>query len=233
MVLSAWLPDGRYLPWGPIGPLTIRGWGGMWFWDPVRIFGCAVASRYCALLRRREEKREALRIGPYCFDPHLLAIADRTFLVRFPASTPLCTPLLRPTLCIFLLAILVVHWAENPPAVRMARPAVAQGGFLRGGRAKERSSLNNLFLTTACATVFRRNALTRLRLEAVTERRISVGAPFLFDLRARVRVRCGRISIWAVARMGSLAISWVSAQRLSGRFPVRADLLAASSRWKG
>ena len=67
---------------------------------------------------------------------------------------------------------------RQPSLYAWRAPALKQGGLVRADFARRRAVvLNNLLLTTACATVFV-GTLYPLALEVLTGEKISVGAPF-------------------------------------------------------
>ena len=83
-----------------------------------------------------------------------------------------------PTRGVFILVILCALHRRQPGAVRLARASsLKQGGLFAPISREGALVLNNLFLTTACATVFV-GTLYPLALEALTGDKISVGAPF-------------------------------------------------------
>ena len=137
------------------------GWGGWWFWDPVENASLMPWLAGTALLHSAVvmEKRNALKVWTI-----LLAILTfslsliGTFLVRSGVLTSVHAFATDPARGAFILLLLVV----------------AIGGSLT----RESALLfNNLFLATACATVFV-GTLYPLVLEALTGDKISVGAPF-------------------------------------------------------
>ena len=85
-----------------------------------------------------------------------------------------------PTRGIFILAILTFFIGGSLALYAWRAPALKQGGLFAPISREGALVLNNLFLTTACATVLV-GTLYPLALEALTGDKISVGAPF-FDL---------------------------------------------------
>ena len=91
-----------------------------------------------------------------------------------------------PTRGVFILAILVAFIGGGLALFAWRAPLLKQGGLFAPISREGALVLNNLFLTTACATVFV-GTLYPLALEALTGDKISVGAPFFnVDLRAAV-----------------------------------------------
>ena len=157
------------------------GWGGWWFWDPVENASLMPWLAGTALLHSAVvmEKRDALKIWTM-----LLAILTfslsllGTFLVRSGVLTSVHAFATDPTRGVFILAILVPVHRRRAGAVRLARAdACGRAACSRRSSREGALVLNNLFLTTACATVFV-GTLYPLALEALTGDKISVGAPF-------------------------------------------------------
>ncbi|MEA2930089.1 MAG: cytochrome c-type biosis protein CcmF, partial [Hyphomicrobiales bacterium] len=156
------------------------GWGGWWFWDPVENASfmpwlIATALLHSAVVM---EKRNALKIWTI-----LLAILTfslsllGTFLVRSGVLTSVHTFATDPTRGVFILAILVFFIGGGLALYAWRAPALKQGGLFAPISREGALVYNNLFLTSACATVFV-GTLYPLALEALTGDKISVGAPF-------------------------------------------------------
>jgi cytochrome c-type biogenesis protein CcmF len=124
------------------------------------------------------EKRGALKVWTI-----LLAILTfslsliGTFLVRSGVLTSVHAFATDPTRGIFILAILVVFIGGALALFGWRAPLLKQGGLFAPISREGALVFNNLFLTTACATVFV-GTLYPLALEALTGEKISVGAPF-------------------------------------------------------
>jgi cytochrome c-type biogenesis protein CcmF len=124
------------------------------------------------------EKRNALKIWTL-----LLAILAfslsliGTFLVRSGVLTSVHTFANDPARGIFILAILVVFIGGGLTLFAWRAPMLKQGGLFAPISREGALVFNNLFLTTACLTVFV-GTLYPLALEALTGEKISVGAPF-------------------------------------------------------
>jgi cytochrome c-type biogenesis protein CcmF len=124
------------------------------------------------------EKREALKIWTV-----LLAIVTfslsliGTFLVRSGILTSVHTFASDPARGVFILGILVTFIGGAFALYAWRAPLLRQGGLFAPVSREGALLLNNLFLTTACATVFV-GTLYPLALEAFTGEKISVGAPF-------------------------------------------------------
>jgi cytochrome c-type biogenesis protein CcmF len=124
------------------------------------------------------EKRNALKIWTI-----LLAILAfslslvGTFLVRSGVLTSVHTFANDPSRGVFILAILVIFIGGGLALFAWRAPMLKQGGLFAPISREGALVLNNLFLTTACLTVFV-GTLYPLALEATTGTKISVGPPF-------------------------------------------------------
>ncbi|MGH6770800.1 MAG: heme lyase CcmF/NrfE family subunit [Xanthobacteraceae bacterium] len=156
------------------------GWGGWWFWDPVENASfmpwlVATALLHSAVVM---EKRSALKIWTI-----LLAILAfslsliGTFLVRSGVLTSVHAFATDPTRGTFILVLLVIFIGGALALFAWRAPLLKQGGLFAPVSREGALVLNNLFLVTACATVFV-GTLYPLALEAITGEKISVGAPF-------------------------------------------------------
>src|SRR5580700_7732946 len=156
------------------------GWGGWWFWDPVENASfmpwlAATALLHSALVM---EKRDALKVWTI-----LLAILAfslsliGTFLVRSGVLTSVHAFATDPTRGVFILLILCIFIGGSLSLYIWRASALKQGGLFAPISREGALVLNNLFLTTACATVFV-GTLYPLALEVLTGDKISVGAPF-------------------------------------------------------
>jgi cytochrome c-type biogenesis protein CcmF len=156
------------------------GWGGWWFWDPVENASLMPWIAGTALLHSAVvmEKRDALKVWTI-----LLAILAfslsliGTFLVRSGVLTSVHAFASDPLRGIFILAILVAFIGGALALFAWRAPMLKQGGLFAPVSREGALVLNNLFLVTACATVFV-GTLYPLALEAMTGEKISVGAPF-------------------------------------------------------
>ena len=178
--LAAWMFLTVGIAMGSYWAYYELGWGGFWFWDPVENASLMPWLAGTALLHSAVvmEKRNALKIWTL-----LLAIVAfslsliGTFLVRSGVLTSVHTFASDPARGVFILAILVFFIGGALSLFAWRAPLLKQGGLFAPISREGALVMNNLFLTTACLTVFV-GTLYPLALEAITGTKISVGAPF-------------------------------------------------------
>src|SRR6186713_811810 len=178
--LAAWMCLTVGIAMGSYWAYYELGWGGFWFWDPVENASLMPWLAGTALLHSAVvmEKRNALKIWTI-----LLAILTfslsliGTFLVRSGVLTSVHAFATDPTRGVFILAILVLFIGGALALFAWRAPMLKQGGLFAPVSREGALVLNNLFLVTACASVFI-GTLYPLALEALTGDKISVGAPF-------------------------------------------------------
>jgi cytochrome c-type biogenesis protein CcmF len=178
--LAAWMCLTVGVAMGSYWAYYELGWGGFWFWDPVENASLMPWLAGTALLHSAVvmEKRNALKIWTI-----LLAILAfslslvGTFLVRSGVLTSVHTFANDPSRGVFILAILVIFIGGGLALFAWRAPLLKQGGLFAPVSREGALVLNNLFLTTACLTVFV-GTLYPLALEAITGTKISVGPPF-------------------------------------------------------
>jgi cytochrome c-type biogenesis protein CcmF len=178
--LTAWIFLTLGIAMGSYWAYYELGWGGWWFWDPVENASFMPWLATTALLHSAVvmEKRDALKVWTI-----LLAILAfslsliGTFLVRSGVLTSVHTFASDPSRGVFILAILVFFIGGSLALYAWRAPMLKQGGLFAPISREGALVYNNLFLTTACATVFV-GTLYPLALEALTGEKISVGAPF-------------------------------------------------------
>ena len=156
------------------------GWGGWWFWDPVEnaslmpwIAGTALLHSAVVMEKRNALKVWTILLAILAFSLSLLG----TFLVRSGVLTSVHTFASDPSRGVFILAILVLFIGGGLALYAWRAPLLKQGGIFAPISREGALVFNNLFLTSACATVFI-GTLYPLALEALTGDKISVGAPF-------------------------------------------------------
>jgi cytochrome c-type biogenesis protein CcmF len=156
------------------------GWGGWWFWDPVEnaslmpwLAGTALLHSAVVMEKRNALKVWTLLLAILTFSLSLLG----TFLVRSGVLTSVHAFATDPTRGVFILLILCIFIGGSLTLYAWRASSLKQGGLFAPISREGALVLNNLFLTTACATVFV-GTLYPLALEVVTGDKISVGAPF-------------------------------------------------------
>ncbi len=178
--LLAWIFLTLGIAMGSYWAYYTLGWGGWWFWDPVENASLMPWIAGTALLHSAlvMEKRNALRVWTI-----LLAILAfslsliGTFLVRSGVLTSVHAFASDPMRGVFILMILILFIGGGLALFAWRAPLLKQGGLFAPISREGALVLNNLFLVTACTTVFV-GTLYPLALEAVTGDKISVGAPF-------------------------------------------------------
>jgi cytochrome c-type biogenesis protein CcmF len=179
-VLGAWMCLTLGIAGGSYWAYYELGWGGFWFWDPVENASLMPWLAGTALLHSAVvmEKRAALKVWTI-----LLAIVAfslsliGTFLVRSGVLTSVHAFATDPKRGIFILAILVIFIGGALALYAWRAPMLKQGGLFAPISREGALVFNNLFLVSACATVFV-GTLYPLALEALTGDKISVGPPF-------------------------------------------------------
>jgi cytochrome c-type biogenesis protein CcmF len=179
-VLGAWMCLTVGIAGGSYWAYYTLGWGGFWFWDPVENASLMPWLAGTALLHSAVvmEKRGALKVWTI-----LLAILTfslsliGTFLVRSGVLTSVHTFATDPMRGVFILAILIIFIGGALALYGWRAPLLKQGGLFAPISREGALVFNNLFLTTACASVFV-GTLYPLALEALTGAKISVGPPF-------------------------------------------------------
>ena len=178
--LAAWMFLTLGIAMGSYWAYYELGWGGWWFWDPVEnaslmpwIAGTALLHSAVVMEKRNALKVWTILLAILTFSLSLLG----TFLVRSGVLTSVHTFATDPTRGIFILAILIFFIGGSLALYAWRAPMLKQGGLFAPISREGALVFNNLFLTTACATVFV-GTLYPLALEALTGDKISVGPPF-------------------------------------------------------
>jgi cytochrome c-type biogenesis protein CcmF len=209
------------------------GWGGFWFWDPVEnaslmpwLAGTAFVHSVAVM-----EKRDALKVWTIflaivAFSFSLIG----TFLVRSGVLTSVHAFASDPRRGVFILAILALFIMGSFALFAWRAPMLRQGGLFAPVSREGALVLNNLLLTTACATVLF-GTVYPLALEQLTGAKITVGAPY-FNL------TCGVLLITAVfAAPFGFSLAWKRGdllgviQRLTVALAVGAVAAIAGAAW--
>ena len=156
------------------------GWGGWWFWDPVEnaslmpwLAGTALLHSLVVMEKRNALKVWTILLSILAFSLSLLG----TFLVRSGVLTSVHAFANDPQRGVFILMILCFFIGGSLSLYVFRASSLKQGGLFAPISREGALVLNNLLLTTACATVFV-GTLYPLALEVMTGDKISVGAPF-------------------------------------------------------
>ncbi len=156
------------------------GWGGFWFWDPVEnasfmpwLAGTALLHSAIVMEKRSALKIWTLLLAILTFSLSLLG----TFLVRSGVLTSVHAFATDPSRGVFILGILMLFIGGSLALFAWRAPSLTQGGLFQPISREGALVLNNLFLTTATATVFI-GTLYPLLVEAISGDKISVGPPF-------------------------------------------------------
>jgi cytochrome c-type biogenesis protein CcmF len=178
--LAAWIFLTGGIAMGSYWAYYELGWGGWWFWDPVEnasflpwLSGTALLHSAIVMEKRSALKIWTLLLAILTFSLSLLG----TFLVRSGVLTSVHAFATDPSRGLFILAILVFFIGGSLTLFALRAASLTQGGLFQPVSREGALVLNNLFLTTATATVLI-GTLYPLLVEAVTGDKISVGAPF-------------------------------------------------------
>jgi cytochrome c-type biogenesis protein CcmF len=219
------------------------GWGGWWFWDPVEnaslmpwLAGTALLHSALVMEKRNALKVWTILLSIVTFSLSLLG----TFLVRSGVLTSVHAFATDPTRGVFILLILCVFIGGSLTLFAVRASVLKQGGLFAPISREGALVLNNLFLTTACATVLV-GTLYPLALEVLTGGKISVGPPF-FNLTfaplfvpLMIAVPFGPMLAWkrgdllgaaqrllaaGVAALSALAVAWAFARGGSSLAPL-------------
>ena len=178
--LAAWIFLTLGIAMGSYWAYYELGWGGWWFWDPVEnasfmpwLAGTALLHSAVVMEKRNALKVWTILLAILAFSLSLMG----TFLVRSGVLTSVHTFASDPTRGVFILAILATFIGGALALYAWRAPMLKQGGLFAPISREGALIFNNLFLTTACATVFV-GTLYPLALETLTGTKISVGAPF-------------------------------------------------------
>ncbi|HZR75734.1 heme lyase CcmF/NrfE family subunit [Bradyrhizobium sp.] len=178
--LIAWIFLTTGIAMGSYWAYYSLGWGGWWFWDPVEnaslmpwLAGTALLHSLVVMEKRNALKVWTILLSILTFSLSLLG----TFLVRSGVLTSVHAFANDPRRGVFILLILCVFIGGSLSLYAFRASSLKQGGLFAPISREGALVLNNLLLTTACATVFV-GTLYPLALEVMTGEKISVGAPF-------------------------------------------------------
>jgi len=178
--LAAWMFLTGGIAMGSYWAYYELGWGGFWFWDPVEnasfmpwLAGTALLHSAVVMEKRSALKIWTLLLAILTFSLSLLG----TFLVRSGVLTSVHAFATDPSRGVFILAILTLFIGGSLLLFALRAHSLTAGGLFHPISREGALVLNNLFLTTAAATVLI-GTLYPLLMEALAGAKISVGAPF-------------------------------------------------------
>ncbi|HMB47356.1 MAG TPA: heme lyase CcmF/NrfE family subunit [Afifellaceae bacterium] len=178
--LTAWMFLTAGIAMGSYWAYYELGWGGWWFWDPVENVSFMPWLAGTALLHSAivMEKRGALKIWTIllailAFSLSLLG----TFIVRSGLLTSVHTFAADPDRGLFILLILMTFIGGSLILFAWRAPMMKQGGLFQPISREGALVFNNIFILFATAAVLL-GTLYPIGLEALTDRKISVGPPY-------------------------------------------------------
>ena len=248
--LAAWCALTIGIAMGSWWAYYTLGWGGWWFWDPVEnasfmpwLVGTALLHSAIVVEKRDALKSWTILLAIITFSLSLVG----TFLVRSGVLTSVHAFAVDPARGTFILLLLLVAIGGSLALYAVRAPALKGGGLFAPVSREGALVLNNLLLTTACATVFL-GTLYPLFLDAVGGPKLSVGFPF-FDrtfaplmVPALIAVAVGPFLAWKRGDLrGALQRLWLAflavlavegaGLYLTGGGPVLAVLGLALAAW--
>ena len=160
--LAAWMFLTAGIAMGSYWAYYELGWGGFWFWDPVEnasfmpwLSGTALLHSAIVMEKRAALKIWTLLLAILTFSFSLLG----TFLVRSGVLTSVHSFASDPTRGVFILAILALFVGGSLALFALRAGTLAQGGLFQPISREGALVFNNLFLTSAAASVLDRHAL--------------------------------------------------------------------------
>src|SRR5580700_11381286 len=222
--LAAWCALTIGIAMGSWWAYYTLGWGGWWYWDPVEnasfmpwIIGTALLHSAIVVEKRDTLKAWTILLAILTFSLSLIG----TFLVRSGVLTSVHAFASDPLRGVFILLLLGIATGGALLLFAIRAPTLQGGGMFAPISREGGLLLNNLLLTTACATVLL-GTLYPLALEALTGDKISVGPPF-FDMTfvpimipLLIAMAVGPLLSW---KRGDL---WAALQRLKLAFAIAA-----------
>jgi cytochrome c-type biogenesis protein CcmF len=178
--LAAWSALTVGIALGSWWAYYVLGWGGFWFWDPVENASIMPWLAGTALLHSAivVEKRDALKswtvlLAVLTFTLSLMG----TFLVRSGVLTSVHSFANDPARGVFVLGILALATGGALTLYAFRAHAFESSGAFAPISREGALVLNNLLLTSACATVVL-GTLYPMLLDAVSGEKVSVGPPY-------------------------------------------------------
>ncbi len=156
------------------------GWGGWWYWDPVEnasfmpwLVGTALLHSSVVVEKRDALKSWTILLAISTFSLSLLG----TFLVRSGVITSVHSFASDPARGVFILLLLAIVVGGSLTLYAIRAPSLKSGGLFAPISREGTLLLNNVLMTTACATVLL-GTLYPLFADALNLGKISVGPPF-------------------------------------------------------
>ncbi len=178
--LAAWCALSLGIALGSYWAYYELGWGGWWFWDPVEnasfmpwLAGTALLHSAIVVEKRGSLRSWTILLAILAFSLSLLG----TFLVRSGVLTSVHAFAVDPARGVFVLALLGIAVGGSLALYAWRAPQLQGGGLFAPVSREGGLLLNNLLLSTACATVLL-GTLYPLLLEALGGPKISVGPPY-------------------------------------------------------
>jgi cytochrome c-type biogenesis protein CcmF len=179
-VLAAWIPLTCGITLGSLWAYYELGWGGWWFWDPVEnaslmpwLLGTALLHSALVLERRGALPSWTILLAILTFSLSLIG----TFLVRSGILTSVHAFAVDPRRGVWILAIIGVFTGAALALYAWRAPALKTGTLFAPLSREGGITLNNLFLTALCATVFL-GTFSPVFIELMKGDKISVGPPY-------------------------------------------------------
>src|SRR3984957_15312744 len=224
--LAAWCAPAVGIAMGSWWSYYTLGWGGWWYWDPVEnasfmpwIIGTALLHSAIVVEKRDTLKAWTILLAILTFSLSLIG----TFLVRSGVLTSVHAFASDPLRGVFILLLLGVFTGGALLLFAIRAPSLQGGGLFAPISREGGLLLNNLLLTTACATVLI-GTLYPLFLDFLAKQKVSVGPPF-FDMTfvpimipLLIAMAVGPLMSW---KRGDL---WAALQRLKLGFAIAAGV---------
>jgi len=179
-VLAAWVPLTLGITLGSAWAYYELGWGGWWFWDPVEnaslmpwLLGTALLHSSLVLERRGALVSWTVLLCILTFSFSLMG----TFLVRSGILTSVHAFAVDPERGVYVLGIIALTTGLSLCLYAWRAPAIRSGALFQPLSREGGITLNNLFLTALCATVFL-GTFSPVFIEMVNNDKISVGPPY-------------------------------------------------------
>ena len=179
-VLAAWIPLTLGITLGSAWAYYELGWGGWWFWDPVEnaslmpwLLGTALLHSSLVLERRGALVSWTILLCILTFSLSLIG----TFLVRSGILTSVHAFAVDPERGVYVLGIIALTTGISLCLYAWRAPAIRSGALFQPLSREGGITLNNLFLTALCATVFL-GTFSPVFIEMVNNDKISVGPPY-------------------------------------------------------